>query len=304
MAPETVPRVSVVVFVRDRDTKVFETLRSLELQERFADIEVILADGHPHRKLGEVARDFPWVRYLWLPGQNMPRLKGAAIEVARADIVAILDPWDVAPPDWIGEIMAALEDQGVTVVGGVVELGGAATAANRAAYIVEYGAFNPPQPAGPTAGEMPGNNLALRRAALVEHCGDILESEGFNKPLCQARLRERGATFVIRPAMRVRHLTAHRLVPFAVSRFHYARCFGATRRRLGPWSRKLLYCVFAPVVPFLLIGRHLARARRHPSNRRLLRGSVLALMAVCAVWGTGEWIGCWLGAGRSCDKLY
>ena len=120
MAPETAPRVSVVVFVRDRDTKVSETLRSLQLQERFADMEVILADGHPHRKLGEIAQDFPWVRYLWLPGLNMPRLKGEAIEVARADIVAILDPWDAAEPDWIGEILAALEDRGVTAVGGVV----------------------------------------------------------------------------------------------------------------------------------------------------------------------------------------
>ena len=104
--------------------------------------------------------------------------------------------------------------------------------------------------------------------------------------------------------MTVRHLTEHRFVPFAVRRFHYARCFGAIRRHLSPWPQKLLYCVFAPTVPLLLMLRHSARARRHPANRRLLRGAEPALIGICFFWGVGEWMGYWFGAGRSCEKLY
>lgn len=304
MAGSAAPLISVVVFVRAPDSAVRETLRSLGNQERFADIEVILADGHPGRKLDEVAQAFPWVRHLWLPEQNMPRLKAAAIMAAKADIVAILDCWDVAEPDWAGEIVAGLKDPDVAAVSGIVTLGDPSTAVNRAAYIFEYGAFNPPQAAGPSTGEIAGNNLAIRRMALIDHCGDILETEGFNKPFCVARLRDHDAIFMTRPSMRVRHLTAHRAVPFFVRRYHYARCFGATRRCASPWRRKFVFCLFAPVVPFLLMLRHMAKARSHPSNRKLLQGSCVALLSICAVWGVGEWVGSWFGAGRSCSRLY
>ncbi len=303
-APEAAPQVSVVVFVRAGHDKVRETLSSLGRQARFEEIEVILADGRSDLEDDDLLRDFPWLRRLTLPGANMPRLKGEAVRAARGDIVAILDPWDVAEPDWIDEILTALEDPGVCGAGGAVILSGPQTAVNRAAYLFEYGAFNLPLTAGPTEADLAGNNLALRRDALIEHCSDILEAEGFNKPFCQERLRARGALLVMAPGMTVRHLTAHRFVPFAVRRFHYARCFGAIRRRLSPWPQKLLYCVFAPTVPLLLMLRHPARARRHPANRRLLRGAEPALLGICVAWGLGEWVGYWFGAGRSCEKLY
>jgi glycosyltransferase involved in cell wall biosynthesis len=304
MVPESAPRVSVVVFLRDRHSKVRETLESLRRQTRFEEIEVILADGRPEAERDGLLQDFPWPRHLDLPGRNMPQLKGAAVRAARGDIVAILDPWDAAEPDWIDEILAALADPSVIAAGGVVALDGPATAANRAAYVYEYGAFNPPIAAGPTDADLPGNNLALRRRFLIEHCADILETEGFNKAFCQARLRARGGLLIFHPPMRVRHLTDYRFMPFAVRRFHYARCFGAVRRRLSPWPRKLLYCVFAPTVPVLLMLRNLPRVRRHPPNRRHLDGAVLPFLGICAVWGLGEWIGYWFGAGRSCEKFY
>lgn len=201
-------------------------------------------------------------------------------------------------------MLAGLEGQEVGALGGAVELGGPPTTVNRAAFLSEYGEFIPPLAGGPTDGALPGNNLACRRAVLLEWCGDILAREGFNKPFCQDRIRERGGTLVMRPAMRVRHLSAHRFVPFAVRRFHYARRFGATRLRLSPPRRRLLYRVFAPAVPPLLMWQRITRARRRPSNRPLLRGAIPALIAICAVWGVGEWLGYWFGPGRSCDKYY
>ena len=296
-ARESVLRVSVVVFVHVGHSKFRETLASLGRQTRFDEIEVILADGRPKSEDEELARDFPWVRRISMPGSNMPWLKGAAVQAARGDIIAILDPWGAAPTDWIDQILLVLEDPGVSGAGGSVVMDGPLTTINRAAFLFEYGPFNPPLSPGPTDADLAGNNLALRRAALVDYCGDILEAEGFNKPFCLDALRAHGAVLTMAPEMTVRHLTAHRFAPFFVRHFHHARCFGATRRRLSTWPRMLLFCTFAPAVPFLLMQRHVRQARRHPANRRLVKGALPALLGICVAWGLGEWTGYWFGAG-------
>ncbi|MEE8526092.1 MAG: glycosyltransferase [Thermoanaerobaculia bacterium] len=310
---EQPPRLSVVVFLRQVPETISETLSSLARQELFENTEVILADGSPEGA-GEALREsFPWVRLLSLtPGKTsrrspsgaMPFLKGEAIRAARAEVVAILDPLDAAEPGWIRELLDGLADESVAAVGGAVILDGPATAANRAAYLFEYGAFNPPIEAGCTDGDLPGNNVAYRRRLLVEDCGDILDREGFNKPFVHQRIRERQGKLVLRAGMRVRHLSRHRFLPFAVRRFHYGRCFGAVRWRRSPFRQRLLYGLGAPAVPAWLMVRHLLRSFRHPVNRRYLLHAAPALLGICLFWGLGEWIGYWFGAGRSCERLY
>ena len=254
--------------------------------------------------MAALAQRFPGTRHIALPGGNLPTLKGAAIREARGELVAVLDPSDAADPDWIDEMLAAFADPDVCAVGGAVLLSGAGSAGNVAAYLFEYGAFNPPIAAGDTQGDLPGNNVAYRRNALTDTCADILASEGFNKPFFHERIRARGGRLVIRPTMRVRHLTHYPFLAFGVRRFHYGRCFGAVRLRRASPARKALYRAFAPAVVPILIVRHLRRALSHPGNRRLLPGAALALCGVCAFWGVGEWLGYWFGPGRSCQELY
>ncbi|MFZ5610032.1 MAG: glycosyltransferase [Pseudomonadota bacterium] len=304
MTRDAPPLVSVIVFVRGAGTGVGDALASLRRQSRFDAIEAIVADGTPEGRLDVIARDFPWARHLWLPGETMPVLKGKAIAEARGAIVAILDPNDVAAPDWAAEILDAFKDEDLAAVGGSVEAGGAATAANCAAYLFEYGAFTPPLPAGPTGDELPGNNLAHRRDLLIAACQPVLAAEGFNKPFCHQRLRAQGGRFVMRPSMRVRHVTHYRFLAFARRRFHYGRCFGAKRLGFCTRRQRILYRLLAPGVPFLLMGRHLLRAWRHPVNRLMVARAGLALMGICLFWGVGEWLGYWRGAGRSCAKLW
>jgi glycosyltransferase involved in cell wall biosynthesis len=297
------PSVSVVVATRTPPDTMHRALASLAAQRRVAEIEVIVADGSQDGSVGEIARCFPGMRLITLPGGNLPALKGAAIRAARGELLAVLDPSDVADPDWIDEMLAAFADPGVSAVGGTVVLEGPERAGNVAAYLFEYGAFNPPIPAGDTQGDLPGNNVAYRRSVLIEGCADILAAEGFNKPFVHDRIREQGGRLVIRPAMRVGHLTNYPFMAFGVRRFHYGRCFGAVRARRAPAARKLLYRIFAPAVAPILMARHLRRSWGHPPNRRLLPGAALALCGVCAFWGVGEWLGYWFGPGRSCLEL-
>ncbi len=302
------PRVSVVVFARDAAESIEACLRSLEGQERLEEAEVLVADGSLDRTPAIVRERFPWVRHLRLPPGNMPALKAAAIREARGEVIAILDPWDAAGPGWICAIIHALERLGVAdpsaaAVGGAVELDGPHTAANVAAYLFEYGAFVPPLPSGPTDGDMPGNNVAYRRAWLVTTCGDLLAG-GFWKPFFHDRIRERSGSLHLFPAMRVLHRTRYQFIPFAVRCFRYGRCFGAMRLVRSPLPRRLLFIVFSPGLPLLLFFRHARRSLGHPVTRRLYPRAALALLGYCTAWGVGEWLGYWFGAGGSCDKVF
>jgi len=283
-------------------------LGALEAQDDFDQVEVILSDGSPSG-LETTLRDlFPWLRFLSPEGTTLPVLKGEAIQVARGDLVAILDPYDAPEPGWIRTILEGMGPNGPAAeasgMGGVVLVGGMATAGNLGGYLFEYGAFNPPVRAGATEGDLPGNNVVYRREVLLEQCADVLAEEGFNKPFFHARIRSDGGILVIHPGMRVRHLTHYRFSAFAVRRFHYGRCFGATRKLRSRRSKRLFYIVFAPTVPLLLMGRHARRALAHPRNRRLLPRAGLALMGVCLYWGVGEWLGYWFGKGSSCRFFY
>lgn len=304
-SPVPKPRLTVIVAARQAPATLEQTLNSLAQQTCRDRLEVIVADGSAAGEMASTARRcFPRAEHVWLRGGNLPALKGAAIQRARGAFIAILDPHDAADPDWGDQILAGFADPSVAALGGVVLLDGPERAGNLAAYLFEYGAFNPPVRAGDTAGDLPGNNVAYRREALLDTCADVLATEGFNKPFCHERLRGSGKRLVIRPTMRVRHLTSYALLSFGVRRFHYGRCFGAVRTRRASAAQKTLYRVFAPAVPPLLVFRQLKRASAHPQNRRLLPRAGLALCGVCVCWGVGEWLGSWFGAGRSCGELY
>lgn len=298
------PRVSVVVAARTPPDSTEKTLASLAGQRRASEIEVLVADGSGDGRMAALAQSFPSIRHIAVPEGNLPTLKGTAIRQARGDVIAVLDPSDVAEPDWVDEMLEAFADPSVWAVGGSVLLSGNESAGNVAAYLFEYGAFNPPIAAGDTQGDLPGNNVAYRRSALIDTCADILASEGFKKPFLHERIRACGGRLVLRPTMRVHHLTHYLFVAFSVRRFHHGRCFGAVRVRRAPLAMKALYRAFAPAVAPTLIARHLRRAASHPGNRRLLPGAALALCGVCLFWALGEWLGCWFGPGQSCQEVY
>jgi len=296
------PLVSIVVFYREQ-APLEQCLQSLDSQDGIERAEVILADGSVNGSATAVCDLFPRVHYLPLGPVNMPTGKAAAIRATRGEIIAILDPTDLAEPGWIREIIEGMASEQVTAVGGTVLPGDDESAGNVAAYLFEYGAFAPPCASGPTDGDLPGNNVAYRRSFLVEGAADLLEA-GFFKPFFHKRIRERGGTLHTRSGMRVRHATRHRLGSFGQRCFHHGRCFGAMRRRAATSARRALYLSFAPVVPGLLAWRHVLRAVRHPMTRRLLPRALLALVTICACWGVGEWLGTWFGAGRSCREVY
>jgi glycosyltransferase involved in cell wall biosynthesis len=300
------PEISVIVSVREAADSIRDALRSLAEQEGIESAEVVVADGSSDGSSEIIAREFPFVRHLRFAPESMPVLKGRAIEVARGPIVAILDAGDRAEPGWLCAARQGLERSGAEApeaIGGEVLLDGPRSGINAAGYLFEYGAFAPPLAAGRTLGDLPGNNVAYRARALRETCADLLPA-GFWKPFFHRRIRERGGELHLHPPMRVRHRIRLGARAFLARRFHYGRAFGAMRFATAGPGRKILYLLLVPCVPALLCLRHVHRSLARAESRALLPGALPVLLLLCCSWGLGEWLGTWLGAGRSRERVY
>lgn len=300
------PILSVVLIVRhpqETPDAVLAALASsaVTLTER-AQTEIILVDGRPDaaKLLGTLPSRFTRVLR---PGLNMPLLKAEGVAVAQGKSVAFLEPKAVPAEGWLSAALAALAVHPDAALGGAV-IAGRGRAADKAAYMFEYAAFSDAALARGTGTDLPGNNMVLPLAALRDLCGDILEAEGLNKPFCQARLTDGGVAIVMVPEMIVQIKTQYRLGSLLASRFRYARCFGGTRAILATPRKRWFYRLGAPLVPALLLRRHLGAALRVDGPEKLGAGGLMALAALCLTWSAGETAGSWIGPGESCKGLY
>lgn len=291
-------RLSVVVAARKVPDALPRCIDSLARQPASVRLEILLADGSPEGAMRAAVPASSRAVHLHLPGADLPRLKAHGIRRAAAPIIAVVDPTARVSPGWAERVLAAFDDARVQAVGGAVTLEDRRAPGNVAAYLFEYGAFNPPLAPGSTSGDLPGNNVAYRREAL-QGAGAVLDAEGFNKPFVHAVIRAAGGELHVVPDMHVTHMTHYGVVDVARRLFDYGRYFGSARLRQSSPPRRALYVAFAPAVPALLVARHLRRSLSLPQNRALLGTSVAALVVACTAWGAGEWVGSWFGAGRA-----
>lgn len=112
--------VSVVVTVL-KDPRVARTLESLLAQRRVPD-EILVDDGgggdDTVRRIAAAfaARD-PRVRHLDAPG-SIPESRNTALRSATGEFIAFLDADEVAPPEWLEELLKPFEDPSVGFTGG------------------------------------------------------------------------------------------------------------------------------------------------------------------------------------------
>ncbi len=118
------PRVSVILPVRDEEEHLAEALESLAAQT-LADHEVIVVDDGSRDDSAAIAdaqaRRDPRVRVIRQPPSGMIAASERARTEARAPLVARMDADDVALPERLELQAAAIEEEGLTAVGGRIE---------------------------------------------------------------------------------------------------------------------------------------------------------------------------------------
>jgi hypothetical protein len=298
------PRLSLVVYAREVPRAFPDSLASIAALDMGDELEVILADATPDGRLLAARSELPGARYLDCARATMPAARAEAAHAARGEVVAFVGAAAVVGRGWGEEVLRAFAAAPrAAAVGGPVRWTGGGRPSDLAAYLFEYGAFHPPLSDGPTAGDLPGINVAYLRRSVTGLCGDLLARHGFYKPMVHARLREAGHTLELRSTLEVELRDEHRFSAFAAKRFRYGRCFGGLRTAEESPRRRRRLRLLAPLVPALLVARHLFRAARHPRQRRWLPVAAGPLAGICLAWGLGEWLGIWRGAGSSCEAL-
>jgi hypothetical protein len=297
------PVISVVLIVRHPDDTPDAVLWALSKQWPEMAAEIILVDGRPEGSAPRAGLSPVKLIYIQSPGQNMPRLKAIGVEKARGALAAFLEPKGVPNLGWFQSLIDTHVRSGARAIGGSVIFSGRQTAFNRAAYLFEYGGFAPDEIRGGRIYALPGNNMALPRQPLSELCSDILEREGLNKPFCQKRLLDANVQIEMAPEMSVNLQTNYRYWEFIKSRYHYARCFGATRLRLAsPWRWAVLV-VGALLIPVLVVIKSFSRLRGN-EGVKITPTVGLATFCICLAWAYGEIIGSWFGRGGACARVF
>lgn len=235
------------------------------------------------------------LRTFTLPaGTLTPLLWSHGCRAARGDIVAFTTAQCTVPRGWARAVVECIAT-GYTGVGGALELAPGACARDRAVFHLRYSAFAPAPlvPGCAPAHEIPGDNAAYMRDALLRH--DASLERGFWEVDFHRRLRAEGATLALAPGMTVRFGRAPSLATLAAQRFRHGQHSGSWRVACGV-SKRWRVIAAAPLVPAVLLLRvaRSVRGERVGSGSGELRSlfrALPALLVLSSAWAAGEAVG-------------
>jgi len=301
-------KLSIVITVVSGGTALRRCLKALTAQADPADTEIIVPYDQWAAEAGDLAREFPQVRFHFyedLGGGSSAaiptrahrlydRRRAVGLQLARGQIIAMTEDHAVPADDWIREIRAAHE-QPYAVIGGAIE-NAVDCPLNWALYYCDFGRYGRPLLAG-EAEYVSDVNVSYKRDAL----NSIREvwSESYHETIAHRALRARGEILYLDPRLVVYQrrpaITWRRVYR---ERIEWARAYAEGRvTEFSSW-RRLIYVAGAPALPVILslrVWRRMRRQRRSP-------GQIIRAMPVAAVlltgWALGELIGYVAGAPR------
>lgn len=297
-------QLSVVIATHDASTVIDACLSALAPQAGAVALEVIVADSSTDATPMIVRERFPWVRLLHFEDSlAVPALRGRGIAAARGAIIAILDPFSVAAPDWAAQVLRAHESHAHTAIGGSVDLFQAESAsyATWSRYLNEYGLFMSPIVRGGTW-ILPGSNLSYKREALFD--GPTPRFPVFWKTFVNWNIESGGSPMWLEPGIRVELNKPIAFAEFFRTRYHHGRCFAGMRVMGATRTTRTMRAGSTLLVPLILMWRWTAGF--WPKQRRRLRfaATMPAQLALFGMWAWGEAWGYLRGTGRSCEQLY
>ena len=282
------PRVSIIIPVYQAESTLGRCLGSLSSQT-FRNFETIVVDSGPGDSCRRIVDTcLPEAIYLRHSGRLLPHeASNLAVRTSGGALLAFLDP-DVYPSrDWLARLLAARQDRGGVLVGGVACYGNRWI--DRGAHYCKFDKW--------LAGGRP--RLLTDAASANMLIGrDLLEGVGlFRSGSMHAdtdiswRLRAAGVTLWLEPAAIVYHHHLHTWKSLLRERYRRGGGYGALWITwVRPSRGRLAWTVAASVIPLRLLSQT-ARVYRNAKSageaRQLLVTLPVVLSALYA-WLLGE----------------
>jgi hypothetical protein len=292
---------SIVIAVVSGKEALRRCLNALRPQVHPADTEIIVPYDQWSIEVGELAPEFPDVRFHLIEGsggtargaqpprahQLYDRRRAVGLSLARGRLVAMTEDHAVPAPDWCRQIVT-VHEQPHAVIGGAID-NAVDRPLNWALYYCDFGRFGRPLPNGEAA-YASDVNVAYKRGAL-EAIREVWR-DAYHETTVNWTLRSRGEVVFLDSRLVVhQHRPAISLGQAYRERIEWGRTFAETRvARCGVW-RGLLYAAGTPVLPVILlirVLRHMLRQRR--AFRQMATTLPLALFLLTG-WALGEFIG-------------
>lgn len=238
------------------------------------------------------------------PPRSTASVRAVGVRAATAPIIAMTEEHSHPEPDWAEHLLAAYENGPWAAVGPGIVNANPESPISWANFLLEYGQWSDPVPACEPE-HLPGHNCSYRRDLLLAY-GEDLETMLEAESLIHWDLTAKGHRICMLPAARTRHWNYSTPLRWLPLRFLGGRLFAGYRSRKQQWplSKRLVYLMGSPLIPWVRLRRILAESRLpgRPQGSQLPRLMPVLLLAL-AVDALGEATGYLAGPGRSQDQL-
>lgn len=163
-----VPVVSIIIPTFCRPTRAVDAARSALAQACEVPFEVVLVDNDPDASaLGPLrALDDPRVVVVHEPRPGVANARNAGLRAAKGDFIAFLDDDEIAPADWLAQLMRVRSEHKADVVFGPVRTRLASPPRDHRAYFEQFFARDPDHAEGVIEKFYGCGCSLVRRAAL------------------------------------------------------------------------------------------------------------------------------------------
>jgi hypothetical protein len=302
---KSTPAMSAVLVTPDRYETIETAMNYLRAQSFREQLEiVIVAPSAEELKADELQlKPFHSFQVVEIGRvETMGEANAAGARVSRAPVVVFVEEHSYPQLGWAEALMEA-HRQPWAAVGPVVSNANDDSLVGWADFVVGYGPWLAPSRAG-VRDFLPGHNSSYKRELLLQY-GPDLDSMLESETILHADLRRRGHELYLEPAARISHLNFEKPSVWMRAQYYSGRAFAAPRSEHWPLSRRLLYILGGPLIPFVRLKRALDEVRASKGPGVPSRWVWPVLLVGLAISAAGEMIGYALGAGdaieRRCD---
>lgn len=294
----TTPAMSVILLAPTDLSHIQKIIRHLRAQTRASELELLVVTPHPaaFESAAPSWSEFHSVRLIPVKPLNAPgegRLR--AFECASAPIIAFAEDHAFPSPNWADSLLRA--HAGPYVAVGVEMRNANPSALSKADMLMSFGPWVAPARRG-VFSMLPGHNTSYKREILSAYGNDLLTMLN-SEAVMHQDLTRRGMQLFLETNAHVAHINLSLRRPFLRHKLLGGRIFAGLRSQAHHWpfTKRILYGLAAPLVPFVRFTRLLPDLKRTGVFAAFELDTLFFLALGLLVHATGEMVGYWFGPG-------
>lgn len=303
MTKNKLPALSVIIITPDSYETIRKAIDSLSKQTVLTEIElVIVAPEQINIKVDQSQlRNFFHYQIVTIDDlSSLGKAKAAGIKAANAPIIALIEEHVYPDPDWAKALIHAHQSPWA-VVGPAVRNANPNNLISWADFLITYGQWMEPQPAGPVS-ILPGHNSSYKRNILLAYkdsLSKMLEVEA----ILQQDMINNNYQIYLDPKAIIYHLGFSKLFPSLPVQYHIGRLFGADRAKNWSIFKKIIYTCGSPLIPLVKLYRFFMKLKQSGNERKCPFSALPLTLPGLIYSAVGEMMGYALGQGDSKKKM-